>query len=168
MGQVCASIMSALRVWAEGFARVIGLDSDVSSEAFDAFSIIVDKELASICPELETDIRKQLCPQLQRLLDTTLILDTLHALQPHHFALLQNISAKVHESSGLNKASKAYVALRAQLCVELPTYLKLLNAGVTLCVGQLVQLQVRLWRDLRARWSDLWDVTCRGGDESGK
>ncbi|KAN0137759.1 hypothetical protein V8E53_004243 [Lactarius tabidus] len=32
------ALMSALRVWAEGFGRVI----DVTSEAFDAFSIVVD------------------------------------------------------------------------------------------------------------------------------
>ena len=156
------TLMSALRGWAEGFGRVIGLGPDVTSEAFDAFLVVVDKQLSSICTELEAVVRDQLLPQLRTLLETikrpTLLLDTLHALEPHHFASLQHISAKGRPPPALHEASTAYVALRAQLCAELPAYLKLLNAGVTLCVGQLVSWQARLWRDVRARWSDLWDA----------
>lgn len=156
------ALMSALRVWAEGFGRVIGLGPDVTSEAFDAFLVVVDKQLTSICTELEAVVHDQLLPQLRTLLDTikrpTLLLDTLHALEPHHFASLQHNSAKGRPPSALNEASTAYVALRAQLRAELPAYLKLLNAGVTLCVGQLTKWQARLWRDVRARWSELWDA----------
>ncbi|KAH8980751.1 hypothetical protein EDB86DRAFT_3236681 [Lactarius hatsudake] len=146
------ALMSALRIWAEGFGRVIGLGPDVTSEAFDAFLVVVDKQLSSICTELEGVMHEQLLPQLRMLLDTikrpTLLLDTLHALEPHHFASLQHNSAKGRPPSALNEASTAYVALRAQLCAELPAYLKLLNSGVTLCVGQLAKWQARLWRDL--------------------
>jgi hypothetical protein len=155
-------LMSALRGWAEGFGRVIGLGPDVTSEAFDAFLVVVDKQLSSICTELEAVVRDQLLPQLRTLLDTikrpTLLLDTLHALEPHHFASLQHTSAKGRPPPALNEASMAYVALRAQLCAELPAYLKLLDTGVTLCVGQLAKWQAGLWRDVRARWSDLWDA----------
>ncbi|KAI9465375.1 hypothetical protein BJY52DRAFT_1388898 [Lactarius psammicola] len=156
------ALMSALRFWAEGFGRVIGLGPDVTSEAFDAFLVVVDKQLSAICTELGVVVHEQLLPQLRMLLDTikrpTLLLDTLHALEPHHFASLQHNSAKGRPPSALNEASTAYVALRAQLCAELPAYLKLLNAGVTLCVGQLAKWQARLWRDVRARWSELWDA----------
>ena len=156
------ALLSTLRVWAEGFGRVIGLGPDATSEAYDAFLVVVDKQLSSICSELEAAVREQLLPQLRVLLDTikrpTLLLDTLHALEPHHFASLQHISTKGRPPSALNEASTAYIALRAQLCAELPAYVKLLNTGVTLCVGQLTRWQARLWRDVRARWSDLWDA----------
>ena len=152
------ALMCALRVWAEGFGRVIGLGPDVSSEAFDAFLVVVDKHLSSICTDLEVVVRGQLLPQLDALLETlkrpTLLLETLHALEPHHFASLQQISAKGRPPPA---PSTAYVALRAQLCAELPSYLKFLNTGVTLCVGQVARWQARLWRDVRTRWSELWD-----------
>jgi hypothetical protein len=156
------TLMSALHIWAEGFGRVIGLGPDVTSEAFDAFLVVVDKQLASICTDLEAVLREQLLPQLSMLLETikrpTLLLDTLHALEPHHFASLQHISAKGRPPPALNDASTAYVALRSQLYAELPAYLKLLNAGVTLCISQVAKWQVGLWRDVRARWSELWDA----------
>ena len=156
------AFISALGVWAEGFGRVIGLGPGVNSEAFDAFLFVVDKQLALICTELEALVREQLLPQLSTLLETikrpTLLLDTLHALEPHHFASLQQISAKGRAPSALNEASTVYVALRAQLCAELPAYLKLLNAGVTLCVGQVSKWQAFLWRDVRAWWGELWDA----------
>jgi hypothetical protein len=153
------TLMCALRVWAEGFGRVIGLGPDVTSEAFDAFLVVVDKQLAAICTELEAVVKEQLLPQLSTLLETlkrpTLLLDALHALEPHHFAALQH---KGRPPPALNDASMAYIALRAQLCAELPAYLKLLNSGVTLCVRQVTKWQARLWRDVRARWSELWDA----------
>ncbi|KAF8262505.1 hypothetical protein EI94DRAFT_1601834 [Lactarius quietus] len=156
------ALMVSLRGWAEGSGRVIGLGPDVTSEAFDAFLVVVDKQLASICTDLEATIRSQLLPQLSTLLETikrpTLLLETLHALERHHFASLQQISAKGRPPPALNEASTAYIALRAQLCAELPAYLKLLNAGVTLCFRQVAKWQAGLWRDVRARWSDLWDA----------
>ena len=157
------ALMSALCLWAEGFGRVIGLGPDVSSEAFDAFFFVVDKQLSAICTELEAIVREQLVPQLSALLETIkrpkLLLETLHALEPHHFASLQHVSsAKGRPPSALNEASTAYVALRAQLCAELPSYLKLLNTGVTLCVRQVARWQAHLWRDVRAWWRDLWDA----------
>ena len=156
------ALMSALCLWAEGFGRVIGLGPDVSSTAFDAFFNVVDRQLSEICTELEAVVQEQLLPQLRALLETikrpTLLLETLHALQPYHLASLQQIPAKGRPPSALNEASTAYVALRAQLCAELPSYLKLLNTGVTLCVRQVARWQAHLWRDVRARWSDLWDA----------
>ena len=162
------AFMSALRIWAENFGRVIDLDPDATSQDFDAFLVVVDKQLSSICAELEAGVCEQLLPQLSMLLETikrpTLLLDTFHALEPHHFASLQNISAKGRSLPALNEASVAYIVLRAQLCAEPPAYVKLLNTGVVLCVGQLTRWQARLWRDVRARWSDLWDALRVGGD----
>jgi hypothetical protein len=156
------TLMSALRIWAEGFGRVIGLGPDVTSEAYDAFLVVVDKQLSALCIDLKSLVDEQLLPQLRILLDTIkrpgLLLETLHALEPHHYALLQHNPAKGRPPSSLNEASIAYVALRAQLGNELPAYLSLLHAGVTLCVGQLARWQARLWRDVRTRWSDLWDA----------
>jgi hypothetical protein len=155
-------LMSVLRLWAEGFGRVIGLGPDVTSEAYDAFLVVVDKQLKALCLDLEVLVRDQLLPQLRQLLDTikrpALLLETLHALEPHHYTLLQHNPAKGRPPAPLNEASIAYVALRAQLCTELPLYLSLLHRGVTLCVGQLAKWQARLWRDIRTRWSDLWDA----------
>ncbi|KAI0302442.1 hypothetical protein B0F90DRAFT_1714807 [Multifurca ochricompacta] len=157
------SLVSALRIWAEGFGRVIGLGPDVNSEAFDAFLVVIDKQLTSLGVDLEVLVREQLLPQLRALVETakrpTLLLDTLHALEPHHYALLQhNAAAKGRPPSALHEASIAYGALRAQLREELPAYLSLLHSGVTLCVGRLAKWQARLWRDVRTRWSELWDA----------
>jgi dynamin-binding protein len=156
------TLMLALRVWAEGFGRVIGLGPDVTSEAFDAFLVVVDQHLTTLCLDLKALVDVQLLPQLRTLLDTvkrpSLLLETLHALEPHHYALLQHNPTKGRPPSALNEASIAYVSLRAQLDAELPSYLSLLNAGVTLCVAQLARWQARLWSDVRMRWSDLWDA----------
>jgi hypothetical protein len=155
-------LVSALRLWAEGFGRVIGLGPDVTSEAFDAFLVVVDKQLATLCIDLEALVHEQLLPQLRVLLDTVkrpaLLIETLHALEPHHYASLQHNPAKGRPPPALHEASIAYVALRAQLSMELPAYLSLLHGGVTLCVGRLAKWQARLWRDVRTRWSDLWDA----------
>ncbi|KAI0264122.1 hypothetical protein BC834DRAFT_924712 [Gloeopeniophorella convolvens] len=156
------ALMSALRVWAEGFGRVIGLGPDVTSEAFDAFLVVVDKQLSSLCTDLEVVMREQLLTQLSALIDTTkrpaLLLETLHALEPHHYALLNHNVSKGRPPPSLHDASMAYVALRAQLRAELPDYLRLLNGGITCCVGQLAKWQAQLWRDVRMRWSELWDA----------
>ncbi|KAH9980663.1 hypothetical protein BJV74DRAFT_797991 [Russula compacta] len=120
------AIMSALRGWAEGFGRVIGLGPDVTSEAYDAFLVVIDKQLSVLCVDLEALVHEQLLPQLRILLDTikrpALLLETLHALEPHHNAFLQHNPAKGRPPSALNEAS------------------------------------ARLWRDVRTRWSDLWDA----------
>jgi hypothetical protein len=155
-------LMSSLHMWAEGFGRVIGLGPDVTSEAFDAFLVVVDKQLLALCVDLKALVEEQLLPQLRVLLDTIkrpgLLLETLHALEPHHYALLQHNPAKGRPPPALNEASVAFVALRAQLITELPAFLSFLEAGVTLCVSQVIKWQARLWRDVRTRWSDLWDA----------
>jgi hypothetical protein len=156
------TLTSVLRVWAEGFGRVIGLGPDVTSEAFDAFLVVVDKQLLALCIDLDALVQDQLLPQLGILHDTikrpALLIETLHALEPHHYALIQHNPTKGRPPPALNEASIAYVALRAQLCNELPVYVELLHRGVMLCVSQLARWQARLWRDIRMRWSDLWDA----------
>ena len=155
-------LIFSLSGWAKGFGRVIGLGPDVTSEAFDAFLIVVDKQLNALCIDLKVLVEEQLLPQLRVLLDTvkspSLLLETLHALEPHHHALLQHNPSRGRPPPALSEASIAYVALRAQLVMELPAYLSLLHAGVKLCVGQVMKWQSRLWRDVRMRWSDLWDA----------
>ena len=155
-------LMSALHMWAEGFGRVIGLGPDVTSEAFDAFLVVVDKQLSALCIDLKVLVEEQLLPQLRVLLDTIkrpgLLIETLHALEPHHYTLLQHNPAKGRPPPALSEASVAFVALRAQLIMELPAYLSLLHDGVSLCVGQVVRWQAGLLRDVRTRWSDLWDA----------
>ena len=156
------TLMSALRVWAEGFGRVIGIGPDVTSEAFNAFLVVVDKQLSALCIDLKILVQDKLIPQLYILHDTirrpTLLLETLRALEPHHYTLLQHNRAKGRPPPALNEASIAYIALRAQLCNELPGYVSLLHRGVKLCVGQLAKWQARLWRDIRMCWSAFWDV----------
>jgi hypothetical protein len=96
---------------------VIGLGTNVASEAFDAYMAVVDKQLTSLCVDLEALVREQFLPQPRMLLDTMkrpmLLIDTLHALEPHHFALLQHNAAKGRPPSALQKASIAYIALQS-------------------------------------------------------
>jgi dynamin-binding protein len=124
--------------------------------------VVVDKQLLALCIDLKALVEKQLLPQLRVLLATIkrlgLLFETLHALEPHHYFLLQHNPAKGRPPPALSEASVAFVALRAQLVTELPAYLGLLQDGVTLCVSQVIKWQSRLWRDVRTRWSDLWDA----------
>ena len=128
-----------------------GPGPDITSEPFDAFLFVINVWLPALCIDLEVAVAGHLLPQLYILHDTirrpALLLDTLHALEPHHHALLHHNSDS-RPSSALNTASTTYVALRARLCDELPVYLNLLHRGVTLCVSQLAKWQARLWRDI--------------------
>ncbi|KAI0302459.1 hypothetical protein B0F90DRAFT_1816648 [Multifurca ochricompacta] len=136
--------MSALRAWTESFGRVIGLGPDLMSEAFDAFLAMIDKRLASLCTELEAVIYEQFLFQLHALETIkrpAFLLDTPHALEPPHYALLQhNAIAEGRPPSSLHEASTVYVALRAQLCAS------------------------NLTGTLLARWSELWDALRVEGD----
>jgi hypothetical protein len=166
------ALMSALRVWAEGFGRVIGLGPDVTSEAFDAFLVVVDKQLASICTELEAVVREQLLPQLSMLLETQAP-NTASRYSPRARApplrITPTHSAKGRPPPALNDAS---TGVRRAPCTAL-------------CGAACLSEAPELWCDvMRSPGSKMAGTpvarractvervvgcfTCRGGDERGK
>ena len=51
------TLMGCLRNWALSFGRVIGLNEDSQSEAFDAFLVVVEEQLLVLCQHLEEVIK---------------------------------------------------------------------------------------------------------------
>ncbi|KAI0061868.1 hypothetical protein BV25DRAFT_1826155 [Artomyces pyxidatus] len=151
-----------LRDWALSFGRVIGLSPESNSEAFDAFKLVVDPQLMELCADLQGLIQEQLLPQLRSLVDSSntpiCLLDAMHALEPHHHALLNHNISKGRPSPALLDASRSYVALRSQLHEELPRYISLLRRGISFSIQQVSKWQAQFWKDVRERWSELWDA----------
>ncbi len=53
--------------------------------------------------------------------------------------------------------STIYLALRGQLAVELPIYVRLLLEGLSVVVCRLGEIQTWFWRDVRNFWVGLWE-----------
>ncbi|KAM5542829.1 hypothetical protein V8D89_003493 [Ganoderma adspersum] len=51
---------------------------------------------------------------------------------------------------------QSYLALRAQLFAELPTYLTLLDKGMATCMVKFASIQERFYSHIYDRWRDLW------------
>ncbi|KAI0041090.1 hypothetical protein FA95DRAFT_1501923 [Auriscalpium vulgare] len=161
-GKSVQTLVEGLREWALGFGRVLGLSPEATSEAFDAFILVVDPSLMDLCGDLQALIRDQLLPQLSLLVNTATapicLLDAMHMLEPHHYGLLHHNIAKGRPMAVVLEASRSYLALRAQLHEDLPRYIALLRRGITLCVQQLAKWQAQFYRDVRERWGELWDA----------
>jgi dynamin-binding protein len=157
------AMMGHLRDWTLAFARVIGLDEDHGSEAFEAFLTVVEQQLMPLCQRLEAVVKEKLLVNLARLIDTsrspTRLIEAMEALEPLHFSLLNiHVSKTNRPAPALLEASQSYLALRGQLFTELPLYLGFLQRGLTACVLQLSEIQMVFYADVRERWSDLWDA----------
>ncbi|TDL16928.1 hypothetical protein BD410DRAFT_730668 [Rickenella mellea] len=151
-----------LRVWATVFSSVLGLEEELSSDAFNAFLNVVDDQLLPLCGALKEIIQHEVLPQLARLIDTmkapTRLLTAMHSLEPLHHSLLNLNFSKTRPPAALLQASQRFVALRAQLDSELPTYLRLLDKGIVVCIRHFASRQTQFWADVRDRWGDLWDA----------
>ena len=161
-GTSVRATVEQLRDWAIGFGKVIGLSDEQQSEAFDAFLVVLEKQLMPLCADLEVVLKEKLLRELARLIATSAspmrLLDAMNTLEPLHYGLLNINFAKNRPPATLLEASQSYLALRGQLHTELPQYLALLDKGIMLTVHQLAQIQARFYADVRDRWSDLWDA----------
>lgn len=154
--------VDALRQWAIGFARVIGLSEEQKSEAFDAFVVVVEEQLTPLSGELESIIQNNLLVELARLVDTMRaplrLLEAMSTLEPLHYGLLNINFSKTRPPPALLEASQSYLALRGQLLSELPQYLRLLDKGIATSIMQLAHWQTSYWADVHDRWGGLWDA----------
>ena len=157
-----------LRRWAEDFGKTIGIDPEHPSEAFDAFMDLIDSKLLPICREMNQGIQSKLLPELARLLDSTKaplrLVATMHMLEPMHNAYLNIDQARNRRPVALAESSQNYLALKAQLSMELPRYLTLFENGVLICLQSFVNCQAEFWSAMREQWSSLWDCLRMEGE----
>ncbi|KIK60802.1 hypothetical protein GYMLUDRAFT_59226 [Collybiopsis luxurians FD-317 M1] len=156
-------MVQKLRIWARSFGQVIGLSDDQGSEAFDAFSGLLDQYLAPLCLELESVINERLLKEIALLLATMQrpmkLLESMNEQEPFHYHLLtMNVTPKNRPPQALLEASSNYLALRGQLSKELPRYLELLQRGIALSIRRLADIQTQFWQDVRDRWGELWEM----------
>ncbi|KAG6828275.1 hypothetical protein H0H92_008546 [Tricholoma furcatifolium] len=157
------NMMLALRTWAIGFGKVIGLSPESGSEAFEAFMAVIQEQLTRLCVRLEAEVNERLLRDIAHLLGTMnqplKLLESMEEQEPYHYHLLNmNVSAKNRPPASLLAASTNYLALRGQLAAELPTYLVLLHRGLSRFVVRLAEIQASFWGEVRDRWAELWDM----------
>ncbi|KAG2339561.1 hypothetical protein BDR05DRAFT_613284 [Suillus weaverae] len=188
------TLFAALVKWGWAFAGVIGVtvspelspnnsssnstppsppdDSGTGqSEAFDAF-LSLCTGLVDLVQELEHELHAHILPSLQSLKGTSIaplkLLSALHTLQPLHMHLLHlPITRKHRPPEALLQASQSYVALRGQLALELPVYVKLLERGIDGVVLDLAKGMEAFWGVVRERWGELWDALRVEGEGLG-
>ncbi|KAI0090798.1 hypothetical protein BDY19DRAFT_984428 [Irpex rosettiformis] len=165
-------MVEGLQKWTVSFGRVIGVTGEQQSEAFDAFHTVIVYRLLPICAKLDGVIHDQLFIQLGRLTDTTSdperLLEAMRTLEPLHYGLLNFNVSKSRPPPQLLEASQSYVALRAQLFAELPSYLKLLHRGIVAAIMQFAAWQTEFWFAIREKWSELWDALKVEGEMQGE
>ncbi|KAG5635652.1 hypothetical protein H0H81_010522 [Sphagnurus paluster] len=161
--KMTTNVVLALRTWALKFGRVIGLSEEAGSEAFDAFLMLVEKQLVPLCHMLEAEVNEHLLREIAHLLKTMTqplkLLESMNEQEPFHYHLLNmNVSAKNRPPPSLLAASTNYLALRGQLAAELPTYLTLFHKGLAALVVRLTRIQTAFWNATRERWAELWEM----------
>ena len=167
-----------LQAWARSFGRVIWLsrasggskEDEEGSEAFDAFTTVVEAQLVPLCDELSSIITEQLLVHLTSLVNSTLapsrLIEAMRTLEPLHHGLLNLNVAKSRPPPQLLDASQSYVALRAQLRAELPAYLALLRRGIAGALMHFAGCQAAYWDDVRTRWGALWEALKVDGERN--
>ncbi|KAG2158566.1 uncharacterized protein EDB93DRAFT_1076408 [Suillus bovinus] len=170
------TLFGALVKWGWAFSGVIGVT--VSSElsqnnsTFDAF-LSLCTGLVELVQELEHELHARILPSLQSLKGTSIaplkLLSALHTLQPLHMHLLHlPITRKNRPPEALLQASQSYVALRGQLALELPVYVKLLERGIDGVVLDLAKAMEAFWRVVMERWGELWDALQVEGEHADR
>lgn len=155
----------ALNTWAQSFGGVIGLsrDRDGESEAFDAFRVVIKSRLAEVCNQLDMSLNDRILRPTAHLLGTMTqpykLLASMEEQEPMHNHLLDmKVSPKNRPSPAMLTASTKYLALRAQLAAELPSYLRLLDRGVALMIREFAEIQRQTWLKIRNEWGELWEM----------
>lgn len=155
-------VMSALKTWAIGFGKVIGLSDEQRSEAFEAFVHVIEIELKGLSDTLDQEINITLLRHIALLLDTLRqphkLLSSMREQEPFHYHLLTMNVSKNRPPAALLAASTNYLALRGQLATELPSYLRLLRRGLDVCIAKLAEIQTTFWGNVRDKWAELWDM----------
>ena len=156
------NVMTSLYAWADAFGQVIGMSPESASEAFDAFKMVLKAQIIPVCNSLEAVVKERLLPQLSLLVDSMTdplrLLEAMHTLEPLHYGLLNLDVSKSRPPPSLLEASQSYVALRGQLFMELPQYLKLLHRGITATIVQLNAWQTTFYEDAHIHWGGLWEA----------
>ncbi|KAG2136833.1 hypothetical protein BD769DRAFT_1352221 [Suillus cothurnatus] len=170
------TLFGALVKWGWAFAGVIGVtvspELSQNNSTFDAF-LSLCTGLVELVQELEHELHAHILPSLQSLKGTSVaplkLLSALHTLQPLHMHLLHlPITRKQRPSEALLQASQSYVALRGQLALELPVYVKLLERGIDGVVLDLARGMEAFWGVVRERWGELWDALRVEGEGLGE
>lgn len=154
-------LMECLHDWTFSFGKLVGIDQDHGSAAYDAFVDVIETGILPACDALTKKIEDQLLVQLAKLKETAAapaqLLEAMYTLEPLHYGLLNINVSKTRPSPSLLEASKSYVALRGQLFAELPQYLQLLEKGIHFTVMKLAEWQTLFWGDVRSKWEELWN-----------
>ncbi|KAF9450120.1 hypothetical protein P691DRAFT_701943 [Macrolepiota fuliginosa MF-IS2] len=161
--RMTSNVVGGLRIWALGFAKVIGLSADQGSEAFDAFIDIVEHELIPLCVDLEAVINERVVKGLAHLLMTMTqplkLLALMNEQEVHHRRLMDiNVSAKNRPPPALLAASTSYLTLRGRLATELPIYISLLHRGLKVSIYRLSGIQLDFYARVRDKWVCLWEM----------
>ncbi|KAG1812292.1 hypothetical protein EV424DRAFT_1327128 [Suillus variegatus] len=164
------TLFGALVKWGWAFSGVIGVTVSPELEAFDAF-LSLCTGLVDLVQELEHELHAHILPSLQSLKGTSVaplkLLSALHTLQSLHMHLLHlPITRKNRPPEALLQASQSYVALRGQLALELPVYVKLLERGIDGVVLDLARAMEAFWRVVMERWGELWDALQVEGEDN--
>ncbi|KAF5354973.1 hypothetical protein D9756_005535 [Leucocoprinus leucothites] len=175
--RMTSNVMLSLRTWSLSFSKVIGLSPTSESEAFDAYLVIVEKQLIPLCVNLEAVINERVSKELSHLLMTMAqplkLLASMNEQEPFHFHLMtMTVSPKNRPPPSLLSASANYLALRGQLAAELPTYISLLHRGLRIFIHRLAAIQTEFYAKMKDQWATLWemlrseDESIRGGEET--
>ncbi|KAI1791354.1 Dbl-like domain-containing protein [Ganoderma leucocontextum] len=146
------NLAGAIDGWTQCFGRVIWMDpGDERSDTFEAFLVLIREWLLQLCDELKAEIKKDLLRSIDSFKDTMVapvhLLEAMLTLEPLHYSPL-NLNLE---------ASESYVALRAQLFAELPTYLTLLDQGMAACILKFAHIQRCFYSNVHNQWVELWD-----------
>ena len=163
-------LMISLYMWADAFGEVIGISPDLTSEAFDAFEMVLKARIIPICEDLERIFREKLLPHLSLLVGSMInpsrLFEAMHTLEPLHYGFLNLDSSKSRSRASLLEASQSYIALRGQLFAELPQYLALLQKGITAAIIHLAGRQTTFYKEIHTHWNELWDALSVEEDSS--
>ncbi|KAG0698907.1 hypothetical protein DFH29DRAFT_877688 [Suillus ampliporus] len=97
------------------------------------------------------------------------LLSALHTLRPLHLHLLHlPITRKHRPPEALLQASQSYIALRAQIALELPVYVRLLERGIDGVVLDLARGMEAFWGVVKELWGELWDALRVEGEGLGR
>ncbi|KDQ56300.1 hypothetical protein JAAARDRAFT_307819 [Jaapia argillacea MUCL 33604] len=157
------TLYERLLAWSICFGKLVGVcgvdgQSEVISEAFDAYLEVVRDELLSFCQAMETDVQKRLFLQLARLSESaTSPLGLLNSLQSSKSTHYATVNRKYLPSFAPLPSTTSYITLRSQLVAELPQYIALLEKGVRYVWCDFIKLQRGFWKRVVGSWRDLWD-----------
>ncbi|KAJ3559193.1 hypothetical protein NP233_g11329 [Leucocoprinus birnbaumii] len=161
--RMTSNVILSLRNWSLSFSKIVGLSPSSSSEAFDAYLVVVEKQLMPLCVDLEAVISQHILKDLAKLLmamtQPLKLLESMNEQEPYHHHLMNmKVSPKNRPPPSLLSASTNYLALRGQLAAELPTYISLLHQGLKILIHRLAAIQTEFYSRVRDLWAALREM----------